>query len=116
MTARTPIPFQRIDFDKLKEVNNDLATERNTPKLQFPAQAPVEPRREGEGASVVKAVTPKELTTHVSVQLPIYLAKMLKARVATDGVTMRYFLTKLLKDNGFHVDEVDLIEDGRRVR
>ncbi len=116
MNVRTPIPFQKIDFDKLKELNSDLAVERNTPKLQYPAQAPVETKREGEGAVVARPLSSKELTTHVSVQLPIYLAKTLKARVANDGVTMRYFLTQLLKKEGFHVDDADLVEDGRRNR
>lgn len=119
------IPIHRIDFDQVKRLNDELAVERNTPKIQFPSEtkseastpvpvvvAPALPAPQPPSAPVHA----KEPTVHVSVQLPAYLAKALKLRVATDGGTLRYFITRMLKEKGFHVDDADLIEDGRRLR
>ncbi len=90
MTSK-PIPINRIDFDQVRLVNDELAAERNTPRLSFPAEKAVLVAGAGEGTAPKPQVPSKESTTHVSVQLPMYLAKSLRTRVATDGVTMRYY-------------------------
>lgn len=52
----------------------------------------------------------------LSLEVPDYLARELKVRAATEGVTVRFLVLSALAGAGYRVDSDELEEDGRRLR
>ena len=52
----------------------------------------------------------------LSLEVPDYLARELKVKAATEAVTVRYLILSALASAGYHVDDDELEEDGRRLR
>lgn len=62
------------------------------------------------------APLPSPVTEKITVELPFYLASALRREAAERRITARTLVMMGLQSLGFHVDEQDLIPDGRRVR
>jgi hypothetical protein len=52
----------------------------------------------------------------LSIEVPEYLARELKVKAATEGVTVRFLVLRALVGAGYRVDGDELEEDGRRLR
>ena len=52
----------------------------------------------------------------LSLEVPDYLARELKVKAATEGVTVRFLVLSTLAAAGYRVDSDELEEDGRRLR
>ncbi len=50
----------------------------------------------------------------IRTDLPDYLAEALRVEAAKSRSTLRYLILKALKNDGWKVDEGDIVEDGRR--
>jgi hypothetical protein len=79
-------------------------------------------RLAGSGAFAKLPSLTVPLSTSVSAQVPIkimvpdYLNHALALKAAERGVTKRSLVIEALKKAGFHVDDNDMYEDGRRFR
>lgn len=60
--------------------------------------------------------TPRARMKPLNVELPDYVWIELKSRAAREMVSVRHIIMTLLQDSGIAIAEVDLIEDGRRLR
>jgi len=52
----------------------------------------------------------------ISVDLPTYLGKAMRMRVAEEGTTMRFLVMQGLQAIGFKIDLRDFVSDGRSTR
>jgi len=52
----------------------------------------------------------------LKVELPDYAWVALKKRSAEDMVSLRFFIMDALRAKGIHIDDADMVEDGRRLR
>ncbi|MGA8906026.1 MAG: hypothetical protein WB524_00290 [Acidobacteriaceae bacterium] len=70
---------------------------------------------ESWGAST-QLLQPEEQTplTSVRLDLPEYVDRQLKLKVATEGGTKAFYILKALASDGFHIRDIDLRLDRRR--
>jgi hypothetical protein len=121
--------FQSIELDPIDARLEARAAERGIPTLVTPkAEQPLEvqppatasasevpaPRKGGRGYSTL--ATPRSRMKGLKIELPPYAWVDLKKRTAEDMVSLRYFVMDALRAKGIHIDEADMIEDGRRDR
>jgi hypothetical protein len=52
----------------------------------------------------------------ISVELPDYLPRAMRIRVAEEGTTLRYLIMQGLQAIGFTIDPLDFVTDGRSFR
>lgn len=71
-----------------------------------------------EAASVSPAsgATPRSLMKTVNLELPAYVWTELKIRAAHKQTSVRHIVMTALKAEGFTIADVDMVEDGRRMR
>ncbi len=125
-TARA---FKPLDIKRIKGVVDEVAKDNNVPTLSFPTS--------GEG--VIAAVLPEEpaavaatdisppatrqkavkksapaAVKRVAVDMPDYLVRAIKKRAMEDDVTIRFLYLTAFRAAGFTVNDVDMMEDGRR--
>jgi len=55
-------------------------------------------------------------TVSLRIDVPDYLMRELSLAAAGDNVTKQFVVLKALRNAGFRLDDVDLVEDGRRAR
>ncbi len=130
--THTPLrkPLQPLDDSDIDAAVARHAIARDIPTLMQPnpsRTAKAEVRENGNAgapASMPKATSrPQPLrqarptrrpdqVTH-NFLLPGYLSKELKLKAVTDDVSVRFLVMKALKADGFHIEDADLIEDGR---
>jgi hypothetical protein len=89
-----------------------LASDPKLPELDIPKTAA--PRR--ANGAVSKEATPRERMRGIRVDLPDYAWVALKKRTAEDMVSLRFFIMDALRAKGIHIDDADMVEDGRRLR
>ena len=114
-----------IDDDKLERLaeekgvgsmvktvtNRSRAGEGATVQAPIPApQKPVETEVAATGA------TPRSRMKTVNLELPDYVWTELKIRAAHKQTSVRHIVMTALKGEGLTIADVDMIEDGRRVR
>ncbi len=86
-----------------------------------PSGSPVTPRLAAKPRSPAQKTLnitplPTPVTEKITVELPFYLASALRREAAERRITARTLVIMGLQSLGFHVDEQNLIPDGRRVR
>lgn len=54
--------------------------------------------------------------SYVKVKCPDYLLDQLYGHIRKERVTLNHLILSALREKGFHVEEADMIEDGRRLR
>lgn len=111
-----------------------MSTARN-----FKSMTPVEPTdaqitafAQQRGVPAIRAAVP-EMTTvapldttsapaevvesiRLALEVPLYLSDALKRRALDERCSTRFLILKAIRDAGFHINETDMIADGRRVR
>jgi len=120
-------PFQAIELDPIDARLEARAAEKGIPTLvtakpmTAPEPAPVmaprdEVRSQRPGRGPLNESTPRSRMKPLKIELPDYAWVELKQRVAEDMVSLRYFIMEALRAKGIKINEVDMIEDGRRFR
>lgn len=120
MSKPNPIPFQNVDFDKRLEsvtaATTRLAETDNIPALTFPKTS------KGEGAPTRTVPTPQPKPTGVAptkrfpIELPDYVKAFINRQALDQNVTNRYFILDALRRAGVPIKDIDMVEDGRRIR
>jgi hypothetical protein len=133
MTLSKPLrpAFQSIELDTIDARLEAKAAEKGiptlvTPKTELSEATTLEPvlPPEAPRAAPVRAsrgpapreATPRDRMKGLKVELPPYAWVELKQRVAEEMVSLRYFVMDALRAKGIHIDEADMVEDGRRFR
>jgi hypothetical protein len=60
--------------------------------------------------------TPRSRMKAVNIELPDYAWTDLKIRAAKEQVSVRHIIMTALKAQGIEISDVDMVEDGRRLR
>jgi hypothetical protein len=133
MTQTKPVrpAFQAIELDEIDARLEAKAVEKGIPTLVTPkadiaeARAPqpvappeiprATPVRVSRGPAPREA-TPRSRMKGLKIELPPYAWVELKKRTAEDMVSLRYFVMDALRAKGIHIEEADMVEDGRRFR
>ena len=93
--------------------------------LSVPAPSPPDPPRVTARAvsksprQTVPLPVEERATTSlekISLELPDYLARAMRMRVAEEGTTLRYLVMQGLQSIGFTIDACDFVTDGRSFR
>jgi hypothetical protein len=129
MTSAKPTrpPFQAIELDPIDARLEAKAAEKGIPTLvtTIPSAAPepVPPmapqdrsRAHRQGRGPLNESTPRSRMKGLKIELPDYAWVELKKRTAEDMVSLRFFIMEALRAKGIPINEVDMIEDGRRFR
>jgi len=122
--------FQSVELDPIDAKLEAKAAEKGIPTLVATAapksMPPSEPRspepctpkapvlQKANGAE--KEATPRKRMKGLKVELPDYAWIDMKKRSAEDMVSLRFFIMDALRAKGIHIDEADMVEDGRRHR
>jgi plasmid stability protein len=118
-----------IDDDKLerlaeeKGVGSMVKTTVNKNRAGEGAPAPAQadlliavPESAPALADQTSGATPRSRMKTVNLELPDYAWTELKIRAAHKQTSVRHIVMAALKGEGFTIAEVDMIEDGRRLR
>jgi hypothetical protein len=129
MTSVKPTrpPFQAIELDPIDARLEAKAAEKGIPTLvttkpsSAPQPAPPMAPQDGarahrQGRGVLNESTPRSRMKGLKIELPDYAWVELKKRTAEDMVSLRFFIMEALRAKGIPINEVDMIEDGRRFR
>ena len=81
-----------------------------------PPAAPVTRKLKAEAQPPAIEATPRSRMKTVNLELPDYVWTDLKIRAAHQQTSVRHIVMTALKAHGVTIAEVDMIEDGRRVR
>lgn len=115
---KSVIPIKDIDFDLARRTVDEFSTERNVPTQVYPKEgAPdVEPKEKGRGQTSAKPVKPRSPSRKFTVELPEYVIDAIQARTIQSKPkrTARYVILEGLRAIGLHVDDTDMVMDGRR--
>ncbi len=128
----TPEPirpaFQSLELDPIDARLEAKAAERGIPTLVTPKndESPVDetpappvsaspaPRKVSRGPST--QATPRSRMKGLKIELPDYVWIALKKRAAEDMVSLRHVIMMALRAKGIPINDVDMVEDGRRLR
>lgn len=64
----------------------------------------------------VNEATPRSRMKAVNIELPDYAWTELKIRAAKEQVSVRHIIMSALREQGIAITDIDMIEDGRRLR
>ena len=124
-TERAPfLPVSSdIDDDKLerlaeeKGVGSLVKTTLNRNGAGEGATAPVPKAPKSERAQLpTSEATPRSRMKTVNLELPDYVWTDLKISAARKQTSVRHIVMTALRGEGFTIAEIDMVEDGRRVR
>lgn len=109
-----------IDDDRLER----LASSKGVGALVRPQPAGISTGQGGdthtavapEAVSNAEAATPRARMKTINLELPDYVWTDLKIRSAKEQVSVRHLIMTALKGQGVDIRDVDMIEDGRRLR
>lgn len=114
-----------IDDDKLERLARDKGVgafvkptsnaNRAGEGAQEPA-APVAPKQKAETPAADTGATPRSRMKTVNLELPDYVWTELKIRSAHRQTSVRHIIMAALKGDGISIADVDMVEDGRRLR
>jgi hypothetical protein len=118
-------PFMPVSND-VDDRLEQLAREKGVGKFEAPA--PVA-QRAGEGSGLVHAAelrpgpvappsgaTPRSAMHKINFEAPDYLSTELKINAAHKQTSVRHVIMTALREAGFTIKDIDMIEDGRRLR
>lgn len=114
-----------IDDDKLERLARDKGVgafvkpnsnaNRAGEGAQEPA-APVTPKLKAETPAADTGATPRSRMKTVNLELPDYVWTELKIRSAHRQTSVRHIIMTALRGDGISIADVDMVEDGRRLR
>ena len=129
--AKTVRPaFQPVELDPIDAKLEAKAAEKGIPTLvataapkSMLASDPKSPEPDTSKTPVphrvngaVKQATPRKRMKGLKVELPDYAWIAIKKQTAERMVSVRYFIMDALRAKGIHIDDADMVEDGRRLR
>ena len=119
-------PFMPVSNDVDDDRLEQLAREKGVGKFETPVRTD---SSAGEGAAQMHtpaltstivqdagAATPRSKMKKVNFELPDYVWTELKIRAAHKQTSVRHVLMEALRGEGFTIHEIDMVEDGRRLR
>jgi len=134
MTANKPVKpaFQSVELDPMDLRLEAKAVEKGIPTLVTPKpeaaevqvthEAPREaltpravPHKAGRVGPSNKS-TPRARMKTLNIEVPDYAWISIKMRAAQQMVSVRHIIMTALKEQGIDIKDVDMIEDGRRLR
>jgi hypothetical protein len=114
-----------IDDDKLERLARDkgvgafVKPAQNESRAGEGAQVPAAPavsKQKAEAPAADTGATPRSRMKTVNLELPDYVWTELKIRSAHRQTSVRHIIMTALKGDGISIAEVDMVEDGRRLR
>ncbi len=117
--------FQSLELDPIDVRLDAKAVEKGIPTLVTPKAGvpvpeeppmPIEPALRRKAIKAPAQSTPRSHMKSVKIELPDYAWLALKRRTLDDLVSLRYFVLMALRAQGIHINDADMIEDGRRLR
>ena len=119
--------FQSVEIDLIDRRLDVQAAEKGIPTLMVSKVEPSEPAAEAAPAIPPAALeprrpksapksTPRAKMKTLNIEVPDYAWMALKMRHAKEMVSVRYLVLTALREIGIEINEVDMIEDGRRYR
>lgn len=120
--------FQSVELDPIDQRLEAKAVEKGIPTLVVrkpEAEAKASPQAEVQSASNAPkkasraggvAATPRERMKPLNVEVPDYTWISIKMRAAQEMSSVRHVIMMALKKDGIEIREIDIIEDGRRLR
>lgn len=117
----SPTPFLPVTADIDDEALESLARDKGVGALVKPERAQraaIEPARRPDGIASpgTAAPTPRHRMKPINIELPDYAWTELKIRAARAQVSVRHIIMTALKQQGIPIADIDLVEDGRRLR
>lgn len=116
-------PFLPVSADIDDEALESLARDKGVGALVKPERAQrvaIEPPglrpSEAVASPGVAAPTPRHRMKPINIELPDYAWTELKIRAARAQVSVRHIIMTALKQQGIPIADIDLVEDGRRLR
>lgn len=119
-------PFMPVTPDIDDAALESLAREKGVGALVKPvanrageaprAEAKALPQTDTAQVSGDTQPTPRSRMKAVNIELPDYAWTDLKIRAAKEQVSVRHIIMTALKAQGIAISDVDLVEDGRRLR
>jgi len=85
-----------------------LAVEQGLPSLTPPPKS--------DDAAAPAALVAQEPPEPLKMTIPAYLSRDLAVRAAQRRVTKKYLVMEALRQAGYHIEDADMDEDGRRAR
>jgi hypothetical protein len=128
MTVKPNRPaFQAVKLDPIDARLEARAVQRGIPAMVTPkaevqllpvpsAPAGTEAPASPKPTAPANQATPRSRMIGVKVELPDYVWISLKKKAAEDMVPLRQVIMTALRDKGIHINDADMIEDGRRFR
>jgi hypothetical protein len=129
MPAPKPRPaFQSVELDPIDARLEAKAADKGIPTLvtpkpetspqEEPAAPPETPVFAPRKATrvVSRQATPRSHMKGLKIELPDYVWIALKKRAAEEMVSLRHLIMTALRNQGIHINDADMIEDGRRLR
>ena len=120
--------FQSIELDPIDARLEAKAAEKGIPTLVTPKTEP-SPEAKAPAAAVAEnpaprkppkamphEATPRSRMKPLKIELPDYTWVALKKRTAEEMVSLRYFIMEALREKGIPINDIDMVEDGRRFR
>lgn len=114
-----------IDDDKLERLARDKGVGAFVKPSSNPIRAgegpqepaaPVAPKPKAETPAADTGATPRSRMKTVNLELPDYVWTELKIRSAHRQTSVRHIIMAALKGDGISIADVDMVEDGRRLR
>lgn len=115
-----------IDDDKLERLARDKGVgafvkptsnaNRAGEGAQEPAAVAAAPKQKTETPAADTGATPRSRMKTVNLELPDYVWTELKIRSAHRQTSVRHIIMTALKGDGISIADVDMVEDGRRLR
>ena len=119
-----PRTFKPMNIEAFKKAVETVAHEDNVPSLSFPAAKSVAdagppgtdaaPRADTTGRRARTRKPSPAAMVRVAVDLPVYLTDAIRKKAAEANVTKRFIYLQAFRAAGFAIQDVDMMEDGRR--
>jgi hypothetical protein len=119
--------FQSVEIDLIDRRLDVQAAEKGIPTLMAPKVEPGGPAAEAVPATPAAAPesrrarsaprsTPRARMKTLNIEVPDYAWVAIKMRAAKEMVSVRHIIMLALREIGIEINDVDMVEDGRRYR
>jgi hypothetical protein len=113
-----------LNLSEVAQTVDAYSKEKNVSSTVYPSAAPKDEK--GAGATIetvttlatpkAKAARKAALTKRLGIDMPDYLFTEIGKDALKKGVTKRAVVLQALRTAGYDIDDIDLVEDGRRAR
>ena len=96
--------------------NAQLTSKTEPPRMPPPPTTPTASAAPSSTERQATEATPRNRMKAVNIELPDYAWTELKIRAAKEQVSVRHIIMSALREQGIVITDIDMIEDGRRLR